>query len=136
MAKGPCSADTLTFSYCPFRVWLLHSFTWAGRGEALWSIRENSAFLNGLHTPALRGAERWGMEALHSRLSDMETEIQGGQGRTSSSLERSHQDPRILPPALFLLFFCIKLLIVSESCGEGRKQLRTPVTFLIPSFKR
>ena len=45
--------------------------------------------------------------------------------RTSSSLERSNQALRPLPPALFLLFPCIKLLIVSESCGEGRKQLRT-----------
>lgn len=76
------------------------------------------------------------MEALHFCSSDRETEIQGGKGRTSSSLERSHQDPRTLPPGLFLLFSCIKLLIVSESCGESRKQLRTPVTFLTPSFKR
>ena len=78
------------------------------------------------------------MEALHSHSSDMETEIQGGKGRTGSSLERFHQDPRPLPPALFLLFSCIKLLIVSESCGDGRKQLKTchyPLKDRIPPLR-
>lgn len=45
--------------------------------------------------------------------------------RISSSLERSNQALRPLPPALFLLCPCIQLLIVSESCGKGGKQPRT-----------